>query len=204
MKTMLGMARLAVLAGALALTGCVTTENSLSANDIAAMKLVGVSVSYTPDANVQWDDGIRAYATSKAIVDDQIATATNTPEGKAYVQNLLAARIKPGIERAMAGQLNGTRPVRLDIVVQSFTISSAVQRILIGGGHGMVADANLVDARTGAVIIAHPRLTAVLLAGQGVLGTAVEAALTNGGQTTLDRIVVTYGENYRNWLLRRA
>jgi hypothetical protein len=201
---MLGMARLAVLAGVLALTGCVTTENSLSANDIANMKLVGVTVSYTPDATVQWDDGIRAYATSKAIVDDQIATATNTPEGKAYVQNLLAARIKPGIERAMAGQLNGTRPVRLDIVVQSFTISSAVQRILIGGGHGMVADANLVDARTGAVIIAHPRLTAVLLAGQGVLGTAVEAALTNAGQTTLDRIVVTYGENYRNWLLRRA
>jgi hypothetical protein len=198
MGTILGMARLAVLAG------CVTTENSLSANDIAAMKLTGVTVSYTPDANVQWDDGIRAYATSKAIVDDQIATATNTPEGKAYVQALLASRIKPGIERAMAGQLNGTRPVRLDIVVQSFTISSAVQRILIGGGHGMVADANLVDARTGAVIISHPRLSAVLLAGQGVLGTAVEAAMTNGGQTTLDRIVVTYGENYRDWLLRRA
>jgi hypothetical protein len=204
MTTIWGMARLAVLAGALALTGCVTTENSLSANDIAAMKLVGVTVSYAPDANVQWDDGIRAYATSKAIVDDQIASATNTPEGKAYVQTLLASRIKPGIERVMAGQLNGTRPVRLDIVVQSFTISSAVQRILIGGGHGMVADANLVDAKTGAVILSHPRLTAVLLAGQGVLGTAVEAALTNGGQTTLDRIVVTYGENYRNWLLRRS
>ena len=204
MKTMLGMARLAVLAGALALMGCVTTENSLSANDIAAMKLTGVTVSYRPDANVQWDDGIRAYATSKAIVDDQIATATNTPEGKAYVQALLASRIKPGVERAMAGQLNGTRPVRLDIVVQSFTISSAVQRILIGGGHGMIADANLVDARTGVVIISHPRLSAVLLAGQGVLGTAVEAAMTNGGQTTLDRIVDSYGENYRNWLLRRA
>ena len=68
----------------------------------------------------------------------------------------------------------------------------------------MVADANLVDAKTGAVIIAHPRLAAVLFAGQGVLGTAVEAALTNGGQTTLDRIVDAYGGNYRDWLLRRA
>jgi hypothetical protein len=203
MGKILGMARLAVLAGALALTGCVTTENSLSKNDIAAMKLTGVTVSYTPDASIQWDDGVRAYAASKGIVDD-VASATNTPEGKAYVQNMLASRVKSGVERQMAGQLNGTRPVRLDIVVHSFTISSAVQRIVIGGGHGMVADANLVDARTGAVIIAHPRLVAALLAGQGVLGTAVEAAMTNGGQTTLDRIVDGYGGSYRDWLLRRA
>src|SRR3954464_2136090 len=59
-KTIWGIARLAVLAGALALTGCVTTENSLSANDIAAMKLTGVTVSYAPDALVMWDDGIRS------------------------------------------------------------------------------------------------------------------------------------------------
>src|SRR5207253_955790 len=78
--TVLGMARLAVLAGALALAGCVTTENSLSANDIANMKLTGVTVSYAPDARVTWDDGIRAYAASKGIVDD-MASATNTPEG---------------------------------------------------------------------------------------------------------------------------
>src|ERR1700754_2626975 len=115
------MARLAVLAGALALTGCVTTENSLSKNDIAAMKLAGVTVSYAPDANIQWDDGIRAYARTKSLTDDQIATETNTPEGKAYVQNLLAPKIKSGVERVMAGQLNGTRPVRLEIVVKSFT-----------------------------------------------------------------------------------
>jgi hypothetical protein len=61
-------------------------------------------------------------------------TATNTPEGKAYVRDLLAPRIKAGVEQAMAGQLNGSRPVRLDIVVKSFVIASAVQRILIGGG----------------------------------------------------------------------
>jgi hypothetical protein len=203
MGTILGLARLAVLVGALALTGCVTTENSLSKNDVAAMKLTGVTVSYAPDASIQWDDGVRAYAASKGIVDN-IASWINTPESNAYVQNMLASRVKGGVERQMAGQLNGTRPVRLDIVVQSFTISSAVQRIVIGGGHGMVADANLVDARTGTVIIAHPRLSAVLLAGQGVWGAAVEAALTNGGQTTLDRIIDSYGENYRDWLLRRA
>jgi len=37
--------------------------------------------------------------------------------------------------------------VRLEIVVKHFALASAVQRILIGGGRGMRADANLVDAR---------------------------------------------------------
>ena len=114
---------------------------------------------------------------------------------------------RPGSRRGLSGPWPDSSTAHgrwLDVIVQSFTISSAVQRILIGGGHGMVADANLVDARTGAVIISHPRLSAVLLAGQGVLGTAVEAAMTNGGATTLDRIVDTYGGNYRDWLLRRA
>ena len=47
----------------------------------------------------------------------------------------------------MAGQLNGTRPVRLDIVVHSFTIASAVQRIRHRRRPWMSADANLVDAQ---------------------------------------------------------
>jgi hypothetical protein len=202
---MWGLARLAALGVALSLAGCVTAENSLSQNDIASMKLTGVTVSYVPDAMVQWEDGIRAYATSKAITDDQIATATDTPEGKAYVRNLLAPKIKAGVEKAMAGQLNGSRPVRLDIVVKNFAIASAVQRIVIGGGREMTASANLVDARTGAVIIANPDLRAYLMAGQGVLGTAVQAAIdSNATQSVADQVADRYGQNYRAWLLRRA
>lgn len=204
--TTLGLARLAALAVALALAGCVTTaENSLSQNDIANMRLTGVTVSFAPDAGVQWEDGIRAYATAKAITDDQIATATNTPEGKAYVRTMLAPVIKAGVEKAMAGQLNGSRPVRLDVAVKSFAIASAVQRILIGGGRGMTADANLVDARTGAVIIANPDLRAFLAAGQGIVGTAVQAAIDSASaQSPAEKLVGRYGENYRDWLLRRT
>ena len=205
MGTMWGVARLAALGVVLALAGCVTAENSLSQNDIAAMKLTGVTVSYAPDAMVQWEDGIRAYATSKAIVDDQIATATDTPEGKAYVRNMLAPRIKSGIEQKMAGQLNGSRPVRLEVVVKSFAIAGAVQRILIGGGRGMVADANLVDARTGALIIAYPDLTVSIPVPGGLAGTAIQAAIDNASERSpADKVADLYGENYRDWLLRRA
>ena len=202
----MGLARLATLGVVLALAGCVTTaENSLSQNDIAGMKLTGVTVGFAPDAQVQWEEGIRAYATAKAITDDQIATATNTPEGKAYVQNMLAPRISAEIEKVMAGQLIGTRPVRLDVTVKTFALSSAVQRILIGGGRGMVADANLVDARTGAIIIANPDLRAVLFAGQGIVGTAVQAAIDSSStQNVVEKLVDRYGESYRDWLLRRT
>ena len=203
---MWGLARLAALVAALALAGCVTTaENSLSQNDITSMKLTGVTVSFAPDAGVQWEDGIRAYATAKAISDDQIATATNTPEGNAYVRTMLAPVIQTGVSKSMAGQLVGSRPVRLDVVVKSFALSSAVQRILIGGGRGMVADANLVDARTGAIIIAYPNLVAASYAGQGIVGTAVQAAIdSSSDQSVAEKLASRYGNIYRNWLLRQS
>ncbi len=201
MRALLGMARFAAFASLVALAGCVTAENSLSQNDIASMKLTGVAVAFAPDARIQWEDGIRAYAVSKAISDDEIANAVNTPEAKAYVQNLLRSKVKARIERKMAGQLNGSRPVRLDVVVQSFTISSAVQRIVIGGGYGMVADANLVDVRTGKVVVAHPRLVAALVAGNGIVGTAVQAAIDNSLEASpAERVADHYGDRYRSWL----
>ncbi|WP_229174463.1 hypothetical protein [Bradyrhizobium ivorense] len=143
------------------------------------MRLSAVAVSFAPDALVVWEEGIRAYANAKTISDDQITAAANTPEARAYVQGLLVPRIKSGIEQAMAGQLAGTRPVRLDIVVKNFALPSAVQRVVIGGHRGMTADATLVDARTGAVIIAYPNLMAFLYTGQGIAGTIVQAAIDN-------------------------
>jgi len=205
LRTRLGLARFVALGVTLALTGCVTAENSLSQNDIASMKLAGVSVSFAPDARIQWEDALRAYATAHAITDDQIATATNTPEGNAFVQNMLAPKIKVGVEKVMAGQLIGSRPVRLQVTVKSFVLASAVQRILIGGGRGMVADANLVDARTGAVIVANPNMNAFLMAGNGIVGTAVQAAIDNSSaQSPAEKLVESYAETYRDWLLRKT
>jgi len=69
----------------------------------------------------------------------------------------------------------------------------------------MVADANLVDARTGAVIIAHRDLRAAVLVGNGIIGTAVQAAIDNASaQSPADKLVGIYGQNYRDWLLRRT
>lgn len=203
MKVLLGLARIAALGGLLALAGCVTANNSLSPNDVASMKLTGVAVSFAPDAHIQWDDGLRAFAEAKAVSPEQAATMAETPEVKVFVQGLLTPRIKAGVEQVLAARLAGTRPVRLDIRVKSLLFPSAIQRIVIGGHRGMIADANLVDARTGALIIAYPELNASLYTGQGIVGAAMQAAIDNSaGPTPVDKVSVRYGEIYRNWLLK--
>ncbi len=204
LRLLLGLARIVALGGMLALAGCVTAaNNSLSQSDIAGMKLTGVAVSFAPDARIQWEDGLRAYADSKAVSLEQAATMADVPEVKAFVQGLLTPRIKAGVEQVLAARLAGTRPVRLDIRVKSLLFPSAIQRVVIGGHRGMIADANLVDARTGALIVAYPELNAALYTGQGIVGAAVQAAIDNNAtQTPVDKVSVRYGEIYRNWLLK--
>jgi hypothetical protein len=58
---------------------------------------------------------------------------------------------------------------------------------------------NLVDAKTGDVLVAYPAQTATAAAGQGILGTMIDhVALAE----PIDRIVENYASQYRNWLLR--
>ncbi len=189
---------------AVSVIGCATVQNSLQPEEAKTFKLTGVTVSYTKEASIAWDDPIRAYGTAKAIPDDQMAAAGNTPDARAFAQNFLAPRIKAPLERELSPLLAGKRPVRLEIVVHSFQIASAVQRVVIGGGFSMVADANLVDARTGATIVAYPRLIAAVTPPQGIIGTAVQAAFDAGeGLQPADRVVNMYATLYRAWLLQK-
>ena len=202
---MLERARLGAIAVLLTLAGCVTVENSLSQNDVSDMKLTGVTVNIDPHALIIWEDGLRAYAAAKGVPDDQIMGIARTPEAKAYVHNALAARVKAGVERAMAGTLVGRRPVRLEVTVRNFEIAGPLMSILIGGGRGMMADATLLDARTGAVIITSPKESVALPAGSGLLGTAVQAAIdSSSDQSVTDKIIATFGQDYRRWLLRET
>ena len=183
--------------------GCVTVENSLRKEDVASFRLTGVAVRYKPDADVRWEDAVRAYAVSKGVPDHELAEASNSPEAKAHAQTFLAGRIKTALERNLSPKLAGTRPVRLEIVVRSFAIASAVQRIVIGGSHVMVADAVLVDARTNAQLVSYPDLTVAVAAGQGIVGTAVQAAIDAAQELQpADRVLNTYSETYSAWLLR--
>ncbi len=205
MTGILKLARLAALGVALALAGCVTAENSLSQNDIASMKLTGVNVSFSPNALVSTPDGESAYSAAKRIPMGQMLPVLSTPEYREYVRNMVGTKIKGSVEQAMADRLNGSRPVRLEIVVEYFKIPSAISSVLIGGNPGMTAAATLVDARTGAVILANPKMQAFVATAHGIIGTAVQAAVDSARNTTQeDMLIARFSQDYRDWLTHGA
>lgn len=188
---------LAVLA--LALAGCQTVANKLSANEVAGFKLVQVEVVPPPAAAIRWYDGEIAYASTKGVGMLEASAAAATPEGQAYLQNAVAGKVRVAFERELAGSLKGTRPVKVQVTMRGVTMISALQRALIGGGeHAIVADVTVLDAKTGAVLSSHPSLKGSSTAGGGVVGLAVDAAIIGA---PIDRVVSNLASSYRVWLV---
>lgn len=190
---------LTILLGGL-VSGCVTVSNNLSPDQVANFRLAGVKVDFEPNARIWWGDGERAYASLKGLPAHDSETAANTPEGRAYLRTTIASKVKAAMERHLAGQLNGSRPVRVEVAIKDVQIASAIQRILVGGHHSMMGDVSLVDAKTGQVLVSYPAQTAMGAAGQGLLGTMIDHAAF---AEPIDRVVENYASQYGNWLLRK-
>lgn len=185
---------------AVGLAGCQTANNTLSLDDIAMLRLAGVDVSFAPNAHIWWGDGERAFAASKGQSVLESETLAKTPEGQAYLRNTIAAKVKGAMERKVSAELAGARPVRVQVTVKSVVISSAIQRVLVGGHHSMVADVTLVDAKTGALLLPYAGQMKQAAAGQGIGGVLVDAALL---PDPIDRVADNYAETYVYWLLRK-
>lgn len=183
-----------------ALAGCVTATKTVPADQIATFKLDAVTVGFADGARIWWGDGERAYAASKGIPAQESERVADTPEAKAYVRKAISDKLKVAIERRLKGELAGSRPVRVVVRVKDVEIASVIQRILVGGGHHLKADVDLVDARTGAVIQAFPEQTAVSMAGQGIGGTMLDQALL---PDPIDRVVNNFADGYGNWLVQK-
>jgi hypothetical protein len=184
---------------AAALAGCVTVSNTVSVDQIATYRLSGVNVTFAPDVNIMWGDGERAYAASKGQPATESDVLAKTPEGQAYLRNTIATKLKGAMERNLSGGLAGARPVRLNVTVKNVTVASVVQRVIVGGHHGMTADVTLVDAKTGVVIVPYAAQSALTYGGQG-LAAVLDAAVM---PDPIDRVVNDYAEQYGNWLLRK-
>jgi hypothetical protein len=153
----------ALALSAAVISGCAGVSNTLSQQEIAGLKLTGVSVTVAPDAKIQWEDGQKLYGASKGwAYPPQVGQSLDSPEAKAYLATALAPKLKNALEKFVASTLSGSRPVRLDVVVRDFDITTPLQRVVIGGAYSIIADVNVVDARTGAVILAHPKVYAWL------------------------------------------
>jgi hypothetical protein len=184
----------------LLLCGCVTASNTLAPGQVETMRLQAVSVSFQPNARIWWGDGERAFAAMKGLTVLEAEEAAKTEEGQAYLRNTITAKLAQAFESSLKGELQGTRPVRLEINVKDVEIASAAQRILIGGHHRLTADVTLVDARTGAVVLAFSEQNAIAQAGQGIGGVLIDSAFLGD---PIDRVIQNYATQYRNWLLRK-
>ncbi len=190
----------AVAALGLLLCGCVTASNTLAPDQVATMRLQSVSVTFRPNARIWWGDGERAFAALKGRPALEAEEAAKTEEGQVYLRNAIASKLTQAFDSNLKGELLGTRLVRLEINVKDVEIASAAQRILIGGHHRLTADVNLVDARTGAVVLAFSEQNAIAQAGQGIGGVLLDNAFLGD---PIDRVIQNYATQYRNWLLRK-
>jgi hypothetical protein len=163
------------------------------------MRLQSVSVAFQPNASIWWGDGERAYAASKGRPALEAEEAAKTKEGQAYLRKAIAAKLSQAFKSSLMGELVGTRPVRLEIRVKEIEIASAVQRVLIGGHHRLAADVDLVDARSGKVVLAFSEQNAIARAGHGIGGVLLDNVFLDD---PIDRVIQNYAIQYRNWLLR--
>ena len=190
---------LTALALGVALTGCTMgLGEKLDPRLVQSFKLQQVNVAVAPNAKFWWGEGERAYARSIGRSEVEGAALGETPEGRAYMRSVASQRIKAAFDRELAGRLNGTRPVRVDVTMDDIYISSPIQQVLIGASFRMHGSARLVDARTGEVIATNPDLTISAGGGSGVLGTAIDRAV---GGDPIDRLAANLAESYRGWLL---
>lgn len=182
-------------------SACVTVTNTLAPEQVATFRLARIDVSVPDAARVSWGDGEVAYAATRGVAPQDSGSVASTPEGRAYVRDSVAAKLKTAFERNLAGALPGVRLVRLDVIVQDVHIASVVQRILIGGGHTLRASVTLVDAKTGAVLSSFPAQTGASGAGQGLGGALLDAAVLDA---PIDRVTDSYAAQYRRWLLNQS
>jgi hypothetical protein len=190
---------LTVLIG-LSVAGCVTASNTLPPDQVSTFRLQAVSVQFPPGYRIWWGDGERAFASSKSLPVLQAEEAAKSDEGQTYLRNTVAAKLTLAFNEQLKGELLGTRPVRIELNVKDLEIASAAQRILLGGHHRLTADVNLVDARSGVVILTFSGQSAVAQAGQGIGGVLLDNAFLGD---PIDRVIQNYASQYRNWLLRK-
>ena len=186
---------------AFALAGCVTTQNPLSRQDVESFRLASAHVDIDSAATLWWGDGDRAYARSKGRSEADSEELSKTPEARAFTAQLASAKIGAALEQQLKPVLTGPRPVKVNVHLRRLYVASAIQRVIVGGSHEMTADVTVTDARTGALLVSHPGFHAIALAGQGIGGAMLDAALM---ADPIDRLTLNFASKYREWLLPQA
>lgn len=132
-----------------ALTGCQTAGHKLPLEQIADLRVGEVVVSIADGAQISEE-----------------------------VRNVVAPKVKAAVERQFAQRFKGSTPVRIEVTVKRVVVTSAVQRVVIGGPQSMTVDMIMVDPRTRSVLLSYPDRTAQMGVRGGVMEVALEGAIS--------------------------
>jgi len=208
---------LLALALPLMLAACVTVPPpTMPVAELQSFKLAGVEVQGTQVIQ-SWPAMEQAYlASGKADADTArrlpSENAQNFPAVEAQFQAALQQRFAADLEGQVGALLQGTRPVKAVVQIQVFDVPSSARGGLVDNTAKLKANIDLVDAKSGAVLVSYagPMKTLTLgpsaltfvaggfaaVAAQAMLATAVKGE--PGSQ-----LVATYVQDYRTWLVTR-
>jgi hypothetical protein len=188
----------AVAALALVLAGCVTASNTLPLEQVSNLRVIAVNVGFAPGARIEWSEGESAYAAAKGSPATEAKRGATAPDAQTHLRNIVSAKVKAAMERALSERLRGSNAARVDVTISEVAVAPALQRVLVGGGHSMTADVTLTDARTGAVLVSYPAQKVTVGAGGGVGGVLLDQALL---AAPVDRLADQYASQYGYWLV---
>jgi hypothetical protein len=187
------VARIAALILAATLAGC--AAHKLSVDEVKSFKLTSISVRFAP-TTIRWSAAERAYAKSKGLPSQQFESVAHTEEAKAFLQARAAEKIKAALQNHVGPELIGTRPVRLDVLVQSLRFNAEII-----GRNQMEATINVVDAQNGAALLSST--IAVSGPAQGALSAVIQTALVGDPPDPADQVIDRFGPAYARWLTKK-
>ncbi|MCH9806293.1 MAG: hypothetical protein K0U74_01035 [Alphaproteobacteria bacterium] len=200
------MARLFVVVLMLALVGCAglpKPQISVSVRDqFHITKVVAVAPE---NSDIWWGDAERELADKQGVSfgDGGISQEefAAKPETRAYVRQKLADLTQKAVAARVKGVLAGPKAARLKLSIRKIHIASAAQRVLIGGHHGLVVDAWLVDASNGAELTPRQMFTAIIGGGSGVAGVVTDQFINAVMKDPVYRLADQIGEKAKLWLV---
>ncbi|WP_342150484.1 hypothetical protein [Methylorubrum sp. SB2] len=195
---------LAALLLTVGLSACATiAPNILSPQDTADLKFTSLEVVVPPETRIDWTSAEDEYLSERKLSRTDPALVA-TPEARAHLRNLAAARLKAKLERVIAERPAGTRPVRLVATIKEVSIPSAVKRVIVGGTPSVRADIDVIDARSGALLTTYRGATGTKYAGNGVYGVIGDGlAQAMGADDLYDRAAADYADGFGGWLKPR-
>ena len=194
---------LAVITAVALLSGCIDAEKpTLSADAMAHFRLTDVSVDFTPDAQVHYSDAEDEAANAQTASGE----SADIEKVKQHQRERASAVIRAAFLSEVGPKLAGSQPVKVRVTVSNFWVPGVLGTVLVGGSANMVAGVDLLDAKSGNLIVGFQpdKGYGGAAAFSGIGGAVINAAMdANTVDGRAGRMARNFADDYAGWLNQR-